>query len=269
MKKLMMVLGACALAMTGCSGANAARAEQFVVGMECNYAPFNWTQSNETTYTMPIDGNQYCDGYDVQIAKQIAEDLGKELVIKKTAWDGLILSLKAGEIDAIIAGMSATDERRQEVDFTNPYFTGEFGVLVQRNGKYAQATSLADFAGARATAQLGTFHVSLLEQISGADILSPMRDFPTMTVALKAGEIDLFVTEISTGKTIEATNPDLMYVSFAEGKGFEASDDELAVSIGVAKGNAALVKEINQSLAKVTRDKQNEIMDAAIARQVA
>ena len=86
------------------------------VGMECDYAPFNWTESTKTDTNYPIDGTRlYADGYDVQIAKKIADELGYRLVIKAISWNGLIAALEAGQIDAIIAGMSDTAERRISV----------------------------------------------------------------------------------------------------------------------------------------------------------
>ncbi len=83
--------------------------------MECGYAPFNWSQVEATEDSVPIDGNQgYAGGYDVEIAKRIAEGLGRELVIVKLEWDGLIPALNAGIIDAVVAGMSPTEEPQAE-----------------------------------------------------------------------------------------------------------------------------------------------------------
>ena len=101
------------------------------VGMEAAYAPYNWQTDEETEYTIPIadmDG-QYADGYDVQFAKKIGEGLGRTPVAVKLAWDGLINAVNNGTIDCIIAGMSATDERKKQIDFSDPYFVGSFGLL--------------------------------------------------------------------------------------------------------------------------------------------
>ena len=83
------------------------------VGMEAGYPPFNWTQLGDANGGVKIEGNtEYAGGYDVEIAKKIAEGLGKELVIVKTEWDGLVPSLQSGKIDVITAGMSPTEERK-------------------------------------------------------------------------------------------------------------------------------------------------------------
>ncbi|PKC51292.1 hypothetical protein RhiirA1_484070, partial [Rhizophagus irregularis] len=74
------------------------------------YPPFNWTQKDDSNGAVKIEGsNEYAGGYDVEIAKRVADALGKELVIVKTDWDGLLPALDTKVIDAIIAGMSPTD----------------------------------------------------------------------------------------------------------------------------------------------------------------
>ncbi|TLG72685.1 transporter substrate-binding domain-containing protein [Culicoidibacter larvae] len=266
MKKILSCLAVLVMGagiLTGCVN-NGTSSDTFVVGMECNYAPWNWTQSVASDTAVAIDGGQYCDGYDVQVARQLAESMGKELVIKKTSWDGLILALQAGEIDAIIAGMSPTAERKEEIDFSDPYFLGSFGMMVQADGPYKDATSVKDFSGARVTAQMGTFHVELMDQLTGASLQAPMKDFPTMTVALQAGEIDAYVAEESTGKTIPKTNPDLKYVPIAD---FVVDESMAAVSVGIKKGNTELLNQVNEALSKITTEQRSQLMDAAIDRQ--
>ena len=82
----------------------------FKVGLEAGYPPFNWTQLDDSNGAVKIqNAAEYAGGYDVEIAKIIAQELGKELVIVKTEWDGLIPALTSGKIDAIIAGMSPTE----------------------------------------------------------------------------------------------------------------------------------------------------------------
>ena len=104
-----------------------------------------------------IDGNaEYAGGYDVEIAKKIAEGLGKELVIVKTEWDGLVPALTSGKIDAIIAGMSPTEERKETIDFSDNYYKSNLVMVVKKGGDYEEATSIQDFKGAKITAQLNT-----------------------------------------------------------------------------------------------------------------
>ena len=131
---------------------------EFRVGMECAYAPNNWQESEATDSNVPVENvaGTYAEGYDVQIAKAIAEGLGKELVIVKLSWDGLIDALNQGQIDAIIAGMMDTAERRESINFSEPYRETTYGLMVLADSPYLNATSIQDFSGAAVLGQQGT-----------------------------------------------------------------------------------------------------------------
>ena len=104
MKKIIIACFAALLLVFG--GLSSAQADEYLrVGMEAAYAPFNWTQDDNSNGAVPIEGTkQYANGYDVQIAKKIAEAQGKKPLVVKTAWTGLIPALTSGKIDMIIAG---------------------------------------------------------------------------------------------------------------------------------------------------------------------
>lgn len=122
------------------------------VGMEVAYAPNNWQEDTQTETNLPIENlpGFYAEGYDVQMAKLIGEYLDADIVIVKLAWEGLIEALNQGQIDMIIAGMADTEERKQSIAFSDSYSVQktEYCMLVTEDGGYADATSLADFAGA-------------------------------------------------------------------------------------------------------------------------
>lgn len=237
------------------------------VGMECNYAPYNWTQTEETDRTVPISGGiGYADGYDVQIAKMIADGLGMELEIVKIEWDGLTLALQNGDIDAIIAGMSPTAERKETIDFTDPYYESELVVVVRKDGKYANATTLADLDGAIITGQLNTFHYTVIDQIPNVVKETAMETFPAMIVALTSGKIDGYVSEKPGAVSAMEANSELTYVEFTEGNGFVASEEDVAISVGIEKGSA-LKDEINAVLATIDAQTRQQIMDDAVANQ--
>ena len=245
---------------------SAATAETLRVGMECNYAPFNWTQASETENTEPISGGGYADGYDVRIAQRIADYLGYDLEIVKTEWDGLIMSVMSGKIDCIIAGMSPTEERLYTIDFTDPYYESDLVIVVRKDGAYANATSLADFAGAKITGQLNTFHYTVIDQIPDVKKQTAMDTFPTMIVALNAGAIDGYVSERPGAESAIATNPDLTYVAFEAGNGFECDPADTTVAVGVAKGSE-LTEKINEALASISAEERVSIMEEALAAQ--
>ena len=245
---------------------SAAMAETLRVGMECNYAPFNWTQASETENTEPISGGGYADGYDVRIAQRIADYLGYDLEIVKTEWDGLIMSVMSGKIDCIIAGMSPTEERLMTIDFTDPYYESDLVIVVRKDGAYANAASLADFAGAKITGQLNTFHYTVIDQIPDVKKQTAMDTFPTMIVALNAGAIDGYVSERPGAESAVATNPDLTYVAFEAGNGFECDPADTTVAVGVAKGSE-LTEKINEALATISAEERVSIMEEALAAQ--
>ena len=236
------------------------------VGMECGYAPFNWMQPNETEFTAPVQGGGYADGYDVQIARQIADALNMELVIVKTEWDGLAMAVQSGAIDAIIAGMSPTAQRRMTLDFTDHYYQSELVVVVRKDGAYANATKLSDLSGANIVAQLNTFHDTVVEQIPGVKHGMPMETFPAMIVALQSGAIDGYVAERPGAVADTTANPDLTFVNFEAGQGFVASEDDTAVAIGLAIGSP-LLSQINDVLATIDQATREQLMLDATARQ--
>ena len=262
MKRLAMVL-AVVMMMSLCAAAQAATLR---VGMECNYAPYNWTQSTPSEHAVPIEGGGYADGYDVRIAQRIADELGMELVIVKTEWDGLVMSLMSGKIDCIIAGMSPTAERQMTIDFTDPYYESELCIVVKADGPFAAAASLGDFSGAKVTGQLNTFHYTVIDQIPGVKKLPAMETFPAMIVALDAGAIDGYISERPGAVSAMASNPTLAYVSFPAGEGFVASPEDVAIAVGVTKGSP-LKDSINTVLAGITPEERSALMDECVAAQ--
>ena len=243
-----------------------AAADTLKVGMECNYAPYNWTQSEASDEAVAIAAGGYADGYDVRIAKRIANELGMELEIVKTEWDGLVPSLMSGKIDCIIAGMSPTEERKVTIDFTEPYYESELCVVVRKDSAFAAATDLAGFTGAKITGQLNTFHYTVIDQIPDVKKMPAMETFPAMIVALTAGAIDGYISERPGAVSAMASNPSIGYVAFAEGQGFEASPEDVAIAVGVVKGSD-LTEKINAILTNISREERSALMDAAVAAQ--
>lgn len=150
------------------------------VAMECAYAPYNWTQSDDSNGAVKIkDSNSYANGYDVMMAKKLAEELGVELEIVKSDWDSLVPAVQSGTVDCVIAGQSITAKRLQQVDFTEPYFYATIITLTKEDSAYANAASVADLAGATATSQMNTiWYDNCLPQIPDGNILPAQADAP-------------------------------------------------------------------------------------------
>lgn len=260
-------LAACGGGSDSGSSSSSSEKDTFVVGLEAAYPPFNWSQKDDSNGAVQIKGlKEYAGGYDVEIAKRIAEGLGKELVIVKTDWEGLIPSLNSEKIDAVIAGMSPTEDRKKAIDFTDSYYKSDLVMVVQKGSPYENATSIQDFSGAKITAQLNTFHYSVIDQIDGVNKQQAMNDFSTMRVALEAGKIDGYVSERPEAISATSANDKLTFVEFEDG--FETSDEDTAIAVGLKKGSD-LTEKINEILAGISEKERDEIMDAAIRNQPA
>lgn len=240
------------------------------VAMECGYAPYNWTQPDDSNGAVPIaDSKDYAYGYDVMIAKKIADELGYELQIVKLDWDSLVPAVQSGTVDCVIAGQSITSERLQMVDFSDPYYYATVVGLVKVDGEYADAAGLSDLAGAACTSQLGTIWYDVcLPQIEDADIQPAQESAPAMLVALESGRTDLVVTDMPTAMAACVAYPDLKLLDFSgTDDDFEVSDEEINIGISVQKGNTELLDGINSVLGEMTTDDYNTMMDEAIAVQ--
>ena len=176
------------------------------------------------------------------------------------------MGVMSGKLDAVIAGMSPTEERKVTLDFTDNYYESQLVIVVRADSAYAEAKTLDDFAGAKLTGQLNTFHYAVLSQADKATVVTAMETFPAMIVALKAGSIDGYVSELPGAVSAVASNPELTYVQFAEGEGFETSTDDTAIAVAVAKGSP-LRDQINAILATISEEKREELMQWAVDNQ--
>ncbi len=264
---VLAVVAGCMLVFTACDSDN--RDNQLVVGLECNYIPFNFTQTTDANGAVEIsNADGYANGYDILIAKKIADALGKELVIQKMDWDSLVPGVQAGTLDLVIAGMSPTAERRESIDFSDAYYESNLVVVVRKDGQYATATSLSDFSGATLVAQHGTFHDTALEEQAGKYGITretPMQSFPLMTAALNARTIDGYVAEEPGAIADCAANEELTYVHLVNNEtGFEASSEDTQIAIGMRYGYADK-DAINNVLSQLSADERLEIMERAVA----
>lgn len=265
----LFILAGCGNGATDDSSAanGSADSETFVVGMEAGYPPFNWTQNDDSNGAVKIDGaDGYANGYDVQMAQKVADGLGKELVIVKTEWDGLVPALISSKIDAIVAGMSPTEERKEAIDFSDSYYTTELVLVVKADGAYADATTLADFADAKVTAQLNTLHYGVIDQIEGVQKQPAMDSFTSMRVALESGTIDAYVSERPEAISASAANSAFKMIELDEADTFKLSAADSEIAIGLIK-ESELKDQINEILSGITEEERIQMMDEAIQNQ--
>ena len=269
------------------AGASAAPAEEsaavasgvedgvLTIAMECAYAPYNWTQSDDANGAVPISNvpGSYANGYDVMIAKRICKANGWELEIVQSDWDSLVPGVQTGTFDAVIAGQSMTAERAEQVDFAGPYFYATIVCLTKADSPYASAAGIADLAGASCTAQIATiWYDQCLPQIEGADVQTAAETAPAMLMALETDMVDFVCTDMPTAQGAVAAYPDMVILDFSGTEGdFQFSDEVRAenVNIGVSlmKGNTVLKELIDSVLSAMTADDFNSLMAEAIAVQ--
>ena len=276
MKKIIaMILAAMLLlSLTACGGSGAKSGVEdgvLTVGMECAYAPYNWTQTDDSNGAVPIANVEgaYANGYDVMMAKKLCEANGWKLEVKKLDWDSLVPAVQNGEIDCAIAGQSMTAERDEVVDFAGPYIYASIVCLVRKDSALATATGISQLSGT-CTSQRGTiWYDTCLPQIEGADIQTAQDTAPAMLMAVNSKTVDFVCTDMPTAQGAVVAYPDLMILDFSANAedNFEVSDEEVNIGISVRDGNTTLLEAMNKVLDPMTADDFNAMMAEAVAIQ--
>ena len=254
--------------LSGCGSSikNIHEDNKLTVGMECNYAPFNWSTTTADEYTEQISTVDYCDGYDVTIAKRLAKSLGMEVEIVKYDWDNLIPGLMQNEIDVVIAGMTATEDRKEVVDFTDPYYTSQEVVIVRKDSTLTSITDIQELKEKIVKGQLNTLYDTIIDQINGVKHGTAMESYPSLVNDLLNKGCDAITAELPVAEGIVASNPDLTYVTFKEGHGFTA---DTSVSIAVKKDNTELLDKLQKALNAISEEERQQMMLEAVERQPA
>jgi len=237
------------------------------IGMECAYAPFNWTQPNDSNGAVPIAGTEdFVNGYDIIYATKIADALGYQLEVYKIEWDGLIPAVQTDKIDAVVAGMCMTDKRRENIDFSDIYYQADLVAITMKDSSYANAKSLEDLKGATATSQLSTVWYDILNQIPEANITPAIKTVPGVIVSLTSGKSDIVTVDMPTAMAAAVANPDIIILSLDKGD-FIVDKGEVDMGIGVKKGNTELLEAINGVVTTITEEDRAQMMEEAIEIQ--
>lgn len=240
------------------------------VGMECVYAPYNWTQMDDSNGAVPIvnQPGAYANGYDVMMAKKFCEKYGWELEVMALEWGGLSAALKAGTIDAAIAGQSMTDERLAEVDMAGPYYYASIVCVTKKDSPLASATGISQLTGTCTAQQATIWYESCLPQIPGAEIMPQSDDAPAMIMAVESGTVDFICTDMPTARGACATYDDLVILDFSgTDDNFVVPEGEINIGISVVKGNTQLKEAFDAVLSQMTEEDFTALMDEAISIQ--
>ena len=249
------------------------------VGMECAYAPFNWTQDTDTTpdgsKAVPIyDSNYYAYGYDVAVAQKLADEMGMELEVHKVEWSSIGISLDAGDYDVIIAGMGRTAEREASYAFTEPYYYRDNCIVVKKGSEYENVKGLSDLAGTgcKVTTQLGTGWIPLLDQIEGAEQSGNFETTSECFMAISNGVADVCVVDLPTAQSAALTNDDLAIITLDENDSFTGDDEMVNVCIATRKDDTALRDKVQATMDAIGwNDKavMDELMSTVLTQQPA
>lgn len=240
------------------------------VGMECAYAPYNWMQMDDSNGAVPIANNSgaYANGYDVMIAKKIADHYGVTLEVMAIGWDGLNPALAEDALDAVIAGQSMTEERLQEVTMAGPYFYADIVCLARKDTVQASATGISTMTGT-GTAQDGTvWYNTFLDQMPGITKTSAAETATAMIMAVAESKVDFACTDLPTAMGACAIYDNLVILNFAgTDDDFNASEGDINIGISVKKGNTGLADMMDDVLKDMDADDFNDLMNQAIAIQ--
>lgn len=229
---LAMVTTACSL--TACGGGSS-KGDTLTFGTNAEFPPFEYVTSSGVI-------GEY-DGIDMAIAKQIAEDNKQTAAIENMEFDSLLVALQNGQIDAVIAGMTATDERRETVDFSTPYYTATQVMIVKEDSDIAAATDMADKKICVVQGYTG--------EICVQDMGYSYEAFKKGTEAvmeLTNGNCDVVVIDSATAQKYVNDNEGLKIVE--DPSAFESEE----YAIAVQKGNTELLNKINKSIEKMLSD---------------
>ncbi|MEA1994211.1 MAG: basic amino acid ABC transporter substrate-binding protein [Euryarchaeota archaeon] len=211
--------------LSGCIGGEEEKGK-IVVGTATGFAPFEYKDD---------DGNIV--GFDIDMIKKIAEDQGYEVEVKDLSFDALIASLKSEKIDVIAAAMTITDERAEQISFSDPYYEADQSILVRKG--YEEVSSSDDLAGLKVGAQTGTTGAAWVKDNIGDENLNRYESYLLCVKDLTNGNIDAVVLDTPVAKNFEGQGDVVMVVTMETGEEY---------GLGVGKDNEDLLKDLNEGL---------------------
>ncbi len=245
----------------------ATESSQLRVGMECAYAPSNWQESAATDTNVPVENvagaTPRATTYRSRASLPISS--ARSWSSSSFSWDGLIDALNQGQIDAIIAGMMDTAERRESINFSDSYKETIYSMMVLAGSPYENATSIQDSPAPPCSVSRGTALDDVIDQIEGVEHLSPVGSVPDMISRLQQGTCDAIVINEESAPGYLASNPDFRLITFSEGNGFTLPAKGSCV--GLRKSDTELLAQINEILATIDSDARTEMWNTAVANQ--
>ena len=276
MKKLLPLLFILGSAFTFTSCGSTSFEGKLVIGLDCDYSPFNWSETSPNEHTLKVfNKNLYCDGYDVQIAKILGRELNMEVIIMQTPWTALVSDLQMGTINAIIAGMTDTEERRESISFTNEYYRSELVLIVSKNiaEQYENQTLNEEqfqtlVYGKNIVSQDSTVTndvIEIFEENYGAIHSQPLDSFSLAATDVSIGSAFAMTAELPVAQSIVSSFTNLGIIHIDQNILGE-TQSELGVSIGINKNNPELKDKIINVLETIETEERVRLMSEAVIR---
>ena len=224
MKKILILLSICLIALCGCKK----NKNEIVMVTEAGFAPYEYYDNNKIV------------GVDVEIAKEIASALGKKLVIKDVYFDAIINEIKSGKADFALAGMSVNEERKKQVDFSNTYISSKQIVIVRND---SDIKNISQINNKKIAVQLGTIADSYVTNNNITKDIVRQKKYLSMAEDLKAGKVDLIIMDLLPANEIVKSND-----------GLKILDEYLFTDkygMAIKKGNKELLDKVNDVLTRL------------------
>lgn len=218
--------------------------KELVIGTNANYPPFE--------YHIKKDGNDEISGFDIMIAKEIAKDLGVELVIEDMDFSAVLAGIETGVIDLGIAGINNTPDREKVMDFSDVYYESNYTVIVKK-GDTDKFNTKEKLEKEQATVgvQTATVQEGIAKEIDGIKITS-LPKTPDLILQLKSGMLDCIITENTVADLYAAQNDDLESDKNGNFSG------ESGACIAAQKGQDELLKEVNKTIERLKDEEKIE-----------
>lgn len=227
----------------------------FRIGVECTYAPYNWTQESEELpngkKAVPITNSEgYTYGYDIALAQMICDQLGWKLEVYKSDWSSIFMGLEDKTYDCVMSGVCYTAERDEIYDFTSPYYERQIKAVVREDSPLADVKKLSDFEGKNPTviAQLGTNFIDYKEQIPSAVPATDYESASELFMAIQNKTADVLITEKSTADSAFNTMNGLVQLELDPSDDFVAPEGNPNTCCILFRGDDSLCQIIQEAM---------------------
>ena len=212
---------------------------KLVVGTSADYPPYEFHAT--------VDGKDEIVGFDIDIAKEVAQDLGVEIEVKDMDFDGLLVALQAGKVDMVFAGMTPTDERKENADFSDIYYTATHRFILRR-GEEGSVKSFDDLKGKKIGVQKGSIQEGIAKNKFDAANIKSLAKVTDLVLDLKNNKVDAILIEEGVAKINCDKNKDIAVSDFV------VKDEDGGAAIALKKGSTELQAEVNKTISKLKEE---------------